>query len=96
MEYIAEITWLKPEDGGRKNYIPSNTNKYGPQIKFDGLQGSWSLIVCNYQKLEEFKTLARIHYLNKKDAPNNLKIGLEFELYEGIKKVAYGIIKEII
>jgi len=94
MEYIAEMTWLKPEEGGRKNEIPFNTNQYGPQIKFDGLQGLWSLIVCNYQKLEEFKTLAKVCYLNKEGAPNNLRIGLEFELYEGFKKVAYGIIKE--
>ena len=32
--------------------------------------------------------------LNKVDAPNNLKKDLEFELNEGIKKVAFGIIKE--
>ena len=85
MNYIAEITWLKPKEGGRKTAAPFNSDKYGPQIRFDGLKGSWSLIVCNYQKLGEFKTLAKIYYLNK---------GLEFELYEGVKKVAFGIIKE--
>lgn len=96
MDYIAEITWLRPEEGGRQATVPFDSDKYGPQIKFDGLKGSWSLIVCNYQKLSEFRTLAKVHYLNKVDAPNNLKIGLKFELHEGVKKVADGIIKEII
>lgn len=94
MNYIAEITWLKLEEDGRQTAAPFNSDKYGPQIRFDGLKGSWSLIVCNYQKLGEFKTLAKLYYLNKVDAPNNLKKGLEFELYEGVKKVASGIIKE--
>ena len=94
MNYIAEITWLKIEEGGRRTEAPFYSEKYGPQIKFDGLKGSWSLIVCNYKKTEEFKTLAKVYYLNKEMAPNNLKVGLEFELYEGLKKVAYGIIKE--
>ena len=49
MEYIAEINWLKPEEGGRKNIIPFNTDKYAPQIRFDGLQGNWSVVVCNYK-----------------------------------------------
>ncbi len=94
MNYIAEITWLKPEEGGRQTEVPFNSDKYGPQIKFDGLKGSWSLIVFNYKKIDEFRTLAKVYYLNKVDAPNNLKKGLEFELYEGVKKVAFGIIKE--
>ena len=96
MEYIAEINWLKPEEGGRKNKIPFNTDKYAPQIRFDGLQGNWSVVVCNYKKIEEFKTLARIHYLNEKRAPNNLCEDLEFALYEGCNMVAYGVIKEVI
>ncbi len=94
MDYISEITWLKPEEGGRQTEAPFNSEKYGPQIKFDGLKGSWSLIVCNYKKINNFKTLAKVHYLNKEKAPNNLKVGLKFELYEGVKMVAYGIIKE--
>ena len=94
MEYIAEISWLKPEEGGRKSQIPFHTNKYAPQIRFDGLQGSWSVVVCNYKKIEEFKTLAKLHYLNEECAPNNLCVGLEFTLYEGCNMVAQGIIKE--
>jgi hypothetical protein len=94
MNYIAEITWLKPEEGGRQTEAPFNSDKYGPQIRFDGLKGSWSLIVCNYKKISEFRTLAKVHYLNKANAPYNLKKDLEFELYEGSKKVAFGIIKE--
>ena len=84
MKYIAEITWLKPEEGGRQTEAPFNCDKYGPLIRFDGLKGSWSLIVCNYKKIGEFRTLAKVHYLNK--VPDNLKKDLEFELYEGSKK----------
>ena len=93
MEYIAEINWLKPEEGGRKNKIPFNTIKYAPQIRFDGLQGSWSVVVCNYKKIENFKTLAMIHYLNEEYALDNLHKDLKFTLYEGCNMVAYGIIK---
>ena len=94
MEYIAEINWLKSEEGGKKNKIPFSTTKYAPQIRFDGLQGCWSVVVCNYKKIAEFKTLARIHYLNERCSPNNLYKDLEFTLYEGCNMVAYGIIKE--
>lgn len=94
MEYIAEINWLKAEEGGRKSKIPFNTTKYAPQIRFDGLQGSWSVVVFNYKKIEESKTLARIHYLNEECAPNNLCEHLEFMLYEGCNMVAYGVIKK--
>ncbi len=93
MNYIAEITWIKPEEGGRQTEAPFNSDKYGPQIRFDGLKGSWILIVCNYKKIGEFRTLAKVHYLNKVNSPDNLKKGLEFKLYEGSKKVAFGIIK---
>lgn len=47
MNYIAEIIWLKPEEVGRQTETPFNSEKYGPQITFDGLKGSWNLIVCN-------------------------------------------------
>ena len=94
MEYIAEINWLKSEEGGRKGKIPFNTTKYAPQIGFDGLQGSWSVVVCNYKQIDEFKTLARLHYLNEECAPNNLCENLEFALYEGCNMVAYGVIKK--
>ena len=96
MEYIAELNWLKSEEGGRKSKIPFNTTKYAPQIRFDGLQVSWSVVVYNYKKIEEFKTLARLHYLNEECAPNNLYVSLEFTLHEGCNTVAYGVIKEVI
>lgn len=92
MQYIAQIKWIKPEDGGRINSIPFNTDKYGPQIKFKGSQGNWSLIVNNFKKVDNSTTLAKVHYLNAEKCPNTLYIGMDFELYEGTKKVALGTI----
>jgi len=94
VKFVARILWLTPELGGRKNDIPLNSEMYAPQIRFDGLVGSWSLVVNSYNKVTEYETLADIRYLNEADAPNNLVIGLEFSLYEGSKKVADGKIIE--
>lgn len=92
MEYIAKIDWIKPTEGGRIGDIPFNTEKYGPQIKVRTNQENWSLIVNNFKKIDNFTTLAKVHYLNIEKAPENLFVGLNFELYEGPKKVARGII----
>lgn len=53
------------------------------------------MIVNNYSTISEYETLAYIKYLNEDKAPMNLKLGLEFSLYEGNKKVADGKIIEI-
>lgn len=90
MKYIAQINWIKPEDGGRIGCIPFNTDKYAPQIRFKGNEGNWSLVVDNYERIDNSTTLAKVYYLNSKRAPNNLFVGLDFDLYEGFKKVAFG------
>ena len=92
MEYIAKINWIKPTEGGRTGNIPFNTEKYAPRIKVQTNQENWSLIVNNFKKVDNFTTLAKVHYLNIEKAPKNLFVGLNFELYEGPKKVARGII----
>lgn len=94
VEFVAQIFWLTTEQGGRKNGIPFNSEMYAPQIGFDGLVGSWSLVVNSFNKVSEYETIAYIRYLNEADAPNNLVIDLEFSLYEGSKKVADGKIIE--
>ena len=91
--YLSKIKWLKKEQGGRKSGIPKH---YGPQIKFDGLKGDWSFIVNSYQILSENETISKMFYLNASDAPNLLKEGLVFELYEGNRIVATGKIIEIL
>lgn len=77
--------------GGRKQ-IPFG-DVYGPIIKIRGISiedfGNWSLLVKNETQLSEFETIAQIHYLSK-EAPDNLKKNVEFELYEGSKLIASG------
>lgn len=95
MIYIAKINWIKPENGGRKSPIPFNTDRYAPRIVLDQNIGNWSLVVNNFTFLDNFVTLAEINYLNRDNAPNNLYVGCKFELYEGAKKVATGLITDI-
>ena len=94
MEYIAIIKWIRPEDGGRIGKIPFNTEKYAPLIKYNGIRGNWSLIVNNFELIDDFTTLAKVCYLSNKKTSDDFYVGLEFELYEGNKKVAIGTIKE--
>ena len=74
--------------------------KYAPQIgikdqmTFNGC--AWSMICYNYEETSEFTTRAYLRFLNYKRAPDILKKGTVFELYEGKKKVASGIVEKII
>lgn len=95
-EYIGRISWLKPEEGGRTTPIPFNTNQYGPLIRHKESHGSWSILVNNYEQVDEFVTLAKMQYLNLEDSPDDLSVGLDFALYEGSKKVAVGKIIDVI
>ena len=96
--YIAKITWLSKEQGGRKGVIPIGSKTYAPQIAIDGnkiFNGSvWSLICFSFELIEENKTKAFIRFLNTKDAPDILNQGIVFELFEGEKKVADGEVIE--
>ncbi len=39
--FIANITWLKPSEGGKKPPIPMNTDKYCPLVSVDGTTFLW-------------------------------------------------------
>jgi hypothetical protein len=89
----AKIYWLSKEQGGRQE-LPVG-DKYAPIIKITNplieLAEFWSVFVINKNKLNENETLAEIEYLSDK-APDNLYKDVEFELFEGNKLVAKGII----
>lgn len=89
--FIAKITWLSKEQGGRKGVIPLGSKTYAPQIAIDGnkiFNGSaWSLICFSFELIEENKTKAFIKFLNTQDAPDILHQGIIFELFEGEKKL---------
>ena len=91
---MAKIKWLTEEQGGRQT-IPWG-DKYGPIVIIKGdllnqTEAVWSLLVSNKESVSEFETIAEIKYLFE-NAPNNLYAGIEFELYEGNKLVANGIV----
>ena len=98
--YEATLVWAAPENGGRKGPIPMENNKYAPligikgQMTFNGC--AWSIICYNYEETSEFTTRAYLRFLNYERAPDILKKGTVFELYEGNKKVASGIVEKII
>ena len=98
--YEATLVWASPENGGRKGPIPMKNIKYAPligikdQMTFNGC--AWSMICYNYEETSEFTTRAYLRFLKYERALDILKKGTVFELYEGKKKVASGIVEKII
>ena len=98
--FEASLTWISPEDGGRKNGIPMKNKKYVPHVGINGQRafddgGGWSIICYNYEKTGKNTTSAYLRFLLNEIAPPILFEGTEFELYEGPKLVARGIIDEV-
>lgn len=92
-KFEAKICWLSETLGGRKE-IPFS-DKYAPIIKITKplfeADEFWSVFVFNKKKLCKNETLSNIEYLSD-NAPDNLFEGVEFELFEGKKAVANGIV----
>lgn len=91
----AKILWLSREQGGRSSF-PTIGSRFGSIIVAKGIllnphKECWSLIIEIGEKLAEFETIADVCYLSD-EAPNNLEKGFEFDLYDGNKLVASGII----
>lgn len=85
----AAISWLKKEDGGR--IPPSKGTRYSPIIIFNGIQGVWSAdFIC--ESLRGQDMVVDIFFLSRTAPSDFLKKGNEFELFEGKKRVAKGII----
>lgn len=83
--------------GGRRE-IPTG-DKYAPIIKISNMKANpeevWSIVVINKERLSEQETMSEMRYLSE-IAPDNLKEGTEFCLYEGRKMIARGeILREI-
>ena len=91
--FVATIEWNNINDKGEK-VIPIKEPRYCPQILVDAeyvVDGSvWSVFCFNFEVIDLNKTKAYIKYLNQQSAPNNIKIGSKFELYEMGKVVAHG------
>ena len=98
--YEASLTWTSPENGGRKSGIPMKNKKYAPIVGINGQVvfedgGTWSIICYNYEKTSDNTTSAYMRFLNNLIAPPILFKGTEFELYEGPKLVARGVIDKV-
>ena len=93
--YDVVIDWFSAEKGGRTDgSIPFKQMRYAPHIGINGeriINGSgWSLLCYVYEYLEPLKTKAYIRFLNTDEGPDILNIDMDFDLFEGNKKIAIG------
>lgn len=93
---LAKVYWRTQDEGGR-SVLPVGAF-YAPIIKTDSPcfetfeDGEyWSAFVKITEILEENVTMAEIRYLSEL-APNKLKKGVTFRIYEGKKIVATGTV----
>ena len=92
------LEWIPRKQGGRTEPIPTEEMRYAPHIGINGervINGcGWSILcyVYDYLDFEPLKTKVYIRFLNIDSAPDILAIGMNIELYEGVKKVAIGTI----
>lgn len=97
--FEANIFWVPEDQGGRKS-LPFG-DKYAPQIyvttSLDEMttchesKEIWSIFVLNKQVVNKNETIAELEYLAD-TSPDNLFTGTKFELREGNRLVATGII----
>ena len=90
--FDASIHWLPREEGGRIA-PPIAGAKYCPIIKFDAIStdSDWSAQLIRTD-ISSDCDIIKIGFLSN-DAPNfHIQCGDTFSLYEGQRKVAYGII----
>jgi len=101
MRVLAQVRWLKPEEGGRT--APPHGQQYSTVAKFDlqtedeWRKDAWSLILNPMGVPDEAWTqTAWVRFLaDETKAPTNwLHPGNRFALFEGIKKVADGVVLE--
>ena len=86
------LEWIPRKQGGRTEPIPTEEMRYAPHIGINGervINGcGWSILcyVYDYFDFEPLKTKAYIRFLNIDSASDILAIGMNIELYEGVKK----------
>jgi len=90
----ARIKWLSTEEGGRKAPMAVGI-KYCPIIEFPNTPsvcGSWSAEINILSQLSKLESHANVSYLSEKAPFELLQKGADFELYEGKRLVAKGIV----
>ena len=95
-DFVAKITYLTTEDGGKKRYA---TSGYRPHVKFDGRiqQTSGEQLFIDKEKVFPGDTvIAEIRILSKDFFKNYLFVGQHFEVAEASNLVGHGEIIEVI
>jgi hypothetical protein len=93
---LARITWLTPEEGGRQ--LPPAGPRYIAPARFEGqaagAEGAkWSLVVDLISRpFGSADWIAEGRFLVDEAPHEFLLLGDRFELYEGKKCVAHGVI----
>ena len=93
---LARITWRTPEEGGRR--VPPSGPRYIAPARFEGQAAGpegakWSLVVDPISHPPgSAEWVAEVRYLVDEAPHELLLLGARFELYEGKKCVAHGVI----
>lgn len=97
---LARVTWLTPEEGGRS--VPPTGPRYSAPVRFEGQAAgaegaNWSLVIdLQSHPPGSADWIAEVRFLVE-DAPQELlRLGASFELYEGKKRVARGILVSLV
>lgn len=95
----AKISWRMPDEGGRKALpIGEGDPPYAAVVRFKGDNGpwppeiAWNLVVQKIEDLGSNEWLANVAYKVAHAPHENLVTGKKFELYEGHKCVAEGVL----
>jgi hypothetical protein len=95
-DFIAKITYLTKEEGGKQRYVISG---YRPHVKFDGrkeLTSGEQLFVDKEKVFPGETAIAEIRILSKDFFKNYLFTGQHFEVAEASHLVGHGEIIEVI
>jgi len=95
-DFVAKVTYLTTEEGGRKGYAASG---YRPHVKFDGRKEMTSgeqLFIDKDKVFPGDSATAEIRILSPHFFENYLFVGQHFEIGEGAKVVGHGELLEII
>jgi hypothetical protein len=95
-DFIAKVSYLTTEQGGRKGYAASG---YRPHVKFDGkkeLTSGEQLFIDKDKVFPGETVTAEIRILSKDYFKNYLFVGQHFEVAEASHLVGHGEILEVI
>jgi len=96
-EKVARIVWLSELQGGRTS-VPSGSRYIAParfdSEKIPGANGAnWSLVVDAMSRSDDgMEWIANVRFLEKEAPSERVVDAAKFELYEGAKCVANGVI----